>query len=233
MRLSGGSIGISYVLREDLPQGCSAFPHFDDIIGMDASDASRWFYKSENVLERSVGAAVLCAASRSLPIPDEPASKLPFGIDVTPKDTVAMIGFIPPVARSFQDVCKKMYIFDNGASSAGPLQGCLSKAAAFPISDPEAMQAVLESCSIITMSGTTLINESAEEILSMAENAREIVIVGPSTPMIPDGYSDFGVTRLAGSWWDEKDPSAIAKTVSRAGGIMQLHGHMIKKMAML
>ena len=40
--LDSGEVGVSYVLREDLPAGCSAFPYTQEAIGSPAEEIAGW-----------------------------------------------------------------------------------------------------------------------------------------------------------------------------------------------
>ena len=43
------------------------------------------------------------------------------------------------------------------------------------------------------------------------------MMVGPSTPMFPQGWQDSRLTVLAGSWWDNEHKEEIFKLISLAG----------------
>ena len=93
----------------------------------------------------------------------------------------------------------------------------------------EEQSRLLPACDIVILSGTTLINQSLEQLLEWCAKAREIVLVGSSTPMYPEAFKGTGVTRLAGSWWDSEKKDEIFKKISLAGGIRHLSETMIKK----
>ncbi len=88
---------------------------------------------------------------------------------------------------------------------------------------------LLPSCDVVLLSGTTTINGTIDSLLEFCSGAREIVMVGPSTPMYPPGWQGSGITVLAGSCWRRDRKEEIFKLISLAAGIRQLQQHMQKK----
>jgi len=219
--LDGGDIGVSYVLRDSLPNGCSAFPYVREAVGKPACEIAEWIISGGDDLQRGIADAVLAAASRALEIPDDTDDpERPFGLEVKPEDTVGMIGLIPPVAEKLGRLAGRMIVFDEGLALHGgdPM-----------IYPTERQPELLPVCDIVILSGTTVINQSIDSLLSMCSGSREIVMVGASTPMFPKGWADSRVTRLAGSWWDNTRKNEIFRLVSLASGIRELKEYVILK----
>lgn len=221
MELSNNHVGVSYVLRENLKSGCSIFPYAQDILGKDSLEIAEWALTGQDDLQRSIGVAVLTAASRSLPLADADTSIHPFSIEITPEDNVCLIGYIPQVANMFNGMVKNVFIFDRGVSQKGGIFG--------KVLPEEEQKDILPKCEIVFLSGTTVINHSIEELLSLCKNAREIVLIGASTPMFPNAFVGTGVSILAGSWWDEGKKDKIFRNISLAGGISHISKFAIKK----
>lgn len=220
--LSDGTVGVSYVLRDALPNGCSVFPYAQTAEGRPAAEIAAWVTEGADDLQRAIGAAVLDAASQSLAIPDDDAPA-PFGLNIKSGDTVGMVGYIPPVAKKLSQNARRMIIFDHGAWLEGD-----------PDVEPTERQSLLlPECDIVVLTGTTTINGTIDSLLAMCKRAREIVLVGTSTPMFPQGFRGSGVTRLAGAWWKNEDKDAIFKKITLAGGVRSLSPHMIMKMALV
>ena len=70
VELDGLDIGVSYVLRHNLPAGCSIFGFAQDIIGKPAFEVASLAVKGRDDAQRGVGMAVITAATRSLDLPD-------------------------------------------------------------------------------------------------------------------------------------------------------------------
>ena len=212
--LDSGDIGVSYVLRDSLPNGCSVFPYAQEVIGKPAREIAEWIISGVDDLQRGIADAVLSAASRGLEISDDTdAPEKPFGMEVKTDDTVGMVGMIVPVAENLGRLAGRMIVFDEGLARHG----------GSPMIYPTAAQPrLLPGCDIVILSGTTVINQSIDSLLSMCIKSREIVMVGASTPMFPKGWVGSRVTRLAGSWWDNSRKDEIFRVISLGGGIRQL-----------
>lgn len=221
IQLDNGNVGVSYVLRESLPAGCSIFPYAQDIIGKTAIEIAEWVLTGNEDVQRSIGMAVLNAASRSQILEDVDTPDSSFGIMVLATDTVGMIGYIPPIAAEFKRKAGKVIIFDMGLSLRGGDKG--------EVYSMQDQPKLLPTCDIVILSGTTVINNTIDELLTWCSSAREIIMVGSSTPMFPEAFKDTKVTVLAGSWWDEGQKDKIFKEISLAGGINYLKKYMIKK----
>ena len=217
--LSSSEIGISYVLRDDLPNGCSAFPYAQEVIGKPAAEIASWLVTGSDNLKRAIGDAVLTASAGSN-FPADDKDGLPFGIETGSSDTVGMIGLIEPIARMLEETAGKLIVFDEGLARHG----------GNPLIMPSSKQAeLLPTCDIVVLSGTTVVNGSIDSLLQMCQKAREIIMVGTSTPMLPAGFKGSGITRLAGSCWDKTKKAEIFRLVSLACGISHLHKFNLKK----
>ena len=219
--LDSGDIGVSYVLRDDLPNGCSAFPYARKAVGRPACEIAEWIISGGDNLQRGIADAVLAAASNGIEIPnDTDVYERPFGLEVKATDTVGMIGLIFPVAEKLVKLAGRMIVFDEGLSLHGGDPMIYSTA-----HQPQ----LLPECDIVILSGTTVINQSIDSLLAMCTKSREIVMVGASTPMFPKGWAGSGVTRLAGSLWDNTRKNEIFRMISQASGIRELKDFALPK----
>ncbi|AOY76281.1 Rossmann-like domain-containing protein [Clostridium formicaceticum] len=221
VELDNGDIGISYVLRDELQAGCSIFPFGQQVIGEEAADIAQWVVTGGDSLQKAIGVAVLVAASRQQKLEDAETLDRPFGVTVKDTDTVGMIGFIPPVAKMIGARAKELYVFDKGISQCGGKKGSV-----LPMKEQSRL---LPTCDIVALSGTTMINGSIDGILKMCEHAREIIMIGASTPMFPAAFANRKITVIAGSWWDSQHKNSIFKKISLACGISELSSYAIKK----
>ena len=151
-------------------------------------------------------------------------TEIPFGLEITKDDTVGMAGYIPPVADPIIDRCGKMIIFDEGLSRMG---------GNVLLSDMSDQPRLLPQCSVVLMSGSAAANGTLDGLLELCQNAREVVLLGSSTPMFPKGYAGTPVTRLAGSVWRNDRKEELFRAVSLAGGIMMTRRFMRKKLALV
>ncbi len=223
VELDHRDIGLSYILRDRLPAGCSAFGFAQHIIGQPALEVARLVLEGKDDAQRGVGMAVITAATRALDLPDEPDTPTPFDLQVRSADKVGMIGYIPPVAEQLTKMCARVTIFDKGLTVSGG-EG------AAQVLDMSRQSEVLPQCDLMIITGTTLINGSIDKLLDLCQKAREIVLVGSSTPMLVEAFKGTGVTALAGSWWDHALKDEMFKRLSLSCGISHLKKMMIKKL---
>ena len=221
LELDNGNVGISYVLREGLPAGCSVFPYAQELVGQSAWEVAQWVLTGSENVQRAIGVAVLTAASRSQPLEDVDEGNMPFGIKFLPTDRVGMVGYVKAVADRIEGLAKELVIFDEGQYLRG---GYTTR-----IHQRGEQGRLLPLCDLIILSGTTVINNTVDGLLALGENAREIILLGPSTPMYPQAFTNTKVTVLAGSWWNSQAKNSIFKSVSLACGISHLSKHAIKK----
>jgi uncharacterized protein (DUF4213/DUF364 family) len=221
VELDNGNLGVSYMLREKLPAGCSVFPYAQEMLGRPAYEIAEWVLSGREDAQRGIGMAVVTAASRSLNLHDVDDSTAPFGIKILPTDKVGMIGYIPPLVEQFRKGFADVLIFDEGQSLRG---GYSSEIHAM-----EDQPRLLPGCDVVILSGTTMINNTIDEVLKLCQNAREIIMIGSSTPMFSEAFKGTKVTVLAGSWWDSNYKEEIFKSISLACGISYLSRYMIKK----
>ena len=218
VQLSNGAVGVSYVLRYGLPPECAAFGYAANAVGMSAWDVAKWTVDGKDNIARSIGGAILAAASQQLEIADDTDEKCHYGMNITAEDTVGMIGFIKPVAKVLSKQVKKLYVFDEGVSLyEGDVHVC----------GMDQQPVLLPQCTKMIITGSSTINGSIDSLLDMCCNASQIAMVGSSTPMFPEGWKDTKVTTLAGSWWPSERKDEIFRIISQGGGIAQLR-HIIR-----
>lgn len=219
-QLDNNDIGLSYVMGENLRGGCWDFAFFQDIIGRPALEVANYIISGDNDLQRALGAAVLTAASSGQPLPEDNIKDLPFGVKLSSDDIVGMVGYIKPVAREISKSVKKLIVFDRGKAldTEDSLLFSMTK-----------QKELLPQCDLVIITGTATINGTIDSLLELCPRAREIIILGPSTPMYARGWQDSSVTRLAGSTWDKNHKDEIFKRISLAGGIASIRQYMHKK----
>jgi len=218
VELSDGTVGVAYVLRDGLPSGCSVFRYVNDIIGRPAIEIADWILTGDENIKKAIAAAVLSAAANELELEDE-VTEMPFGMELNSDTTVGMIGLVRPIANIVKQHCK-LIAFDEGLYLHG------ERDSIYPMSKQAEL---LPECNIVILSGTTTINGTIDELLKMCENARQIIMFGPSTPMYAEGWQGTGITNLAGATWDNSKKNEIFRAISLGNGVSELGKYMIKK----
>ncbi len=224
IEFDNGFIGLSYVHRDELMPECGAFGFAQNVIGMSAFETANWLVDEENSLKKSIASAVLCAGSQAQEIMNDNNPDKMFNIDFQKGDKVGMIGYIKPVAQAIKNKACEVYIFDNALSAKGITTD---------IFEAKRQKDLLPQCNKMVITGSSIVNNSIDGILELCSNAKEIVLVGTSTPMYAEAWKNTKVTALAGSLWKNDKKDEIFKIISLAGGIPHLHEYMLKKVMMI
>jgi len=200
VRLSDGGIGLAYTVWEE-KKGCNVLSPEISFSGRPADLVIRYF-SSPNLLEAGVGLATLNAIlnrPREDFLYEDPLSLA----RITPEDKVAMIGYFEPLVQRLQGQVSEFWIFER---SEGRLSEALTEAE---------MADYLPQATVAIVTSVTLINKTLEEILNLLEKAREVLLLGPSTPLYPEAFKETKITQLSGLL--VKD-AAILQLVSEAKG---------------
>ena len=204
VRLENGGCGVAYTLHEKEYESCCVLPEAGSLAGQPASELIPWI-KSSDVTACAVGLATLNAMI------DPPDSAVESDIvDLLPvnaTDTVGMIGYFGPLIEPFRKQARTFYVFER---KADPEYDILSESAA---------RELLPQCQVVILSATTILNHTIDYLLDLAKNAREIIILGPSTPFLPEIFNRYRVTMLSG--FHVVDSARVLKIVSEGGGARQ------------
>lgn len=210
VKLDNGAIGLAYTLFED-KKTCNLLEPEVVFSGRPADLVARYFL-SAHPLEAGVGLATINAIinqPREDFLPGDPLEI----IGLQPEDKVAMIGYFEPLANRIRGKVAELWVFER---TEGRFAEALTEAEMFDLL-PEATVAIV--------TAVTLINKTFEEIMDFLKKAREIVLLGPSTPLIPEAFEDYPVTLLSGLL--VKD-AGILRPISEAKG-MKAFGPFIEK----
>ena len=213
--LDDGSLAVSYVLRDELSPGCAVIPADTPLSNITASEMAVWAFKGRNPLFTSLGVAVLNSVVD--PVAIGRRSRDTLAELIHPNDQIGMIGYIEPMAQFLKSrTAKELIIFDRSREQFDDVY-------------PESRQhELLPGCDILLVTGTTLLNQSLDAILRHATNAREVILVGTSTPLYPEAFHDTKVTQLAGSLWRPEHRAAIFSAISEARGMRTLSAYGTK-----
>lgn len=209
VQLDNGSVGLAYTFRESAGKGCSVFQGQRPIASAAVRDIVGYITSSD-MLERTVG----LAAANALFNTDDPAGAcagwschggdLLDVLELRPEDRVGMVGFFGPLAPVIRQRAGELIIFEEHMDRADSLV-------------PGARAAeLLPKCTVAIITATSIINNSFEQLAEAAAGCRAIAVLGPTTPLAPDIFRDYGVTHLSGVI--ATDAQQILRVVSEAGG---------------
>jgi uncharacterized protein (DUF4213/DUF364 family) len=209
-KLESGKAGVACMLRYRLGKGtCSLLPQAGTLAGLEVGQAIS-LCRSHNVVEASIGLATLNALIDWTGDVDSSNDKgssndeLVELLHIDSHDQVGMVGHIAPVVNAIRQHTNRCVIFDEG------------KLGQEGITDTAQESTILSQCDVVILSATSLLNHTFDSLLLQASGAREICVMGPSTPLLPEVFRARGVTLLAGR--QITDANQILRIVSEAGG---------------
>lgn len=209
VQLDTGSVGLAYTFRDKAEQGCSVFHGKRPLSGSPVRDILQYM-SSGGLLERTLGLAAANALFNTVNAADAvPGCSSAEGdfldvVALTKDDRVGMVGFFGPLVPIIKQRAGELIVFEENMARADGL--CPGSRAA----------ELLPSCSVAIITAASILNASFEHIAAAAANCRIKAVLGPSTPMAPGVFRDYGVTHLSGVI--VTDPASTLCVVSEAGG---------------
>ncbi len=210
--LDNGQVGLAYTPHRDVPNGCSLFPNFMPEKDIPAKELLK-LITSDNTIETAVGLAAANAIASANLNGYTTGDVLEMN-PLTSDDYVGMVGNFAPMVSSIRKKAAKLIIFEQIDQPKGDL---------IPTAEIENR---LPECTVALITATSIINHSFDRIINAAGNCREIIILGASTPLIPDIFSTTPVTCLSGVV--VTDAQEILRIISFGGG-MRMFKQCIKK----
>lgn len=209
VRLASGQAGIAWTPESD-SASCTHFPDAGTLAGRPARDLLDYL-NSSSPLARAVGLATANALLAALPRPPASRQEIIALLNLLPEDRVVMLGYFAPViARIREKGCRLdiVELRDRPGETLTPEQGI----------------SALARCSVAIITGTTLVNGTADEVLGALGQTRAAVLLGPSTPLCPAAFAGTKITHLAGS--RVRDAEAALRVVSEGGGTQLLRPYL-------
>jgi uncharacterized protein (DUF4213/DUF364 family) len=203
-----GGMGLSYTYF-DRKTGCSLIRNYRDFEGRPAIHMLE-LIRSEESLERSMAMALVNALNhrRALGFPEDPRNEILLErMGIEKGSRVAMVGHFGPLIKDLDQIGALVSILDYFRGEG----------------DKEVFYEKLhEWADALILTATTLLNNTAEEILSHVGTGVRTVILGPSTPLVPEAFSHLPVTMLAGM--APLDEKAVHKIVRHGIGTRYFGG---------
>ena len=200
--LKDSRTGVAYTVVSDLHKGCTVFGGIRPMAGRPAPQLLE-LIESGDTLEATVGLATANALSNVQPS-DALHGDVLTALKLDPTDTVAMIGYFGPLVTPLKKQVAALEIFEEDTQRAS---GLLPAEEAFTRL-PKAQVAIISS--------VTIVNDTVDALLDAAGNCREVVLLGSSTPLVPEVFRATPVTYLSGITIE--DSSGILQVVSEGGG---------------
>ncbi len=202
--LDDQSLGLAYSFREEATECCEVVDKAGELEG-GAWELAK-IALSPRAVDSSVGIATLNAVFNR-DIKGEEGDILDF-LDLKKSDKVGMVGNFRPVLERMGKNIPELYIFERRPQD---------EEGVYP---DWAVEQLLPEVDVAIITGTTVVNKTIDRLLELSKNAREIAILGPSTPMAPEVFRKRGVTLLSGMVVE--DVEKALKIVSQGGGTIKL-----------
>jgi uncharacterized protein (DUF4213/DUF364 family) len=214
VRLNTGACGLAYTFREEAGEGCSVVQRAGSIAGRQVTELAGWA-KELNAVTAAVGLATLNALIEApLGTTEEDIAS---ALRVKPSDVVGMVGYFGPLIDFLTKRAAKLHIFERRPTGDGRVLPDWAAAALLP------------ECDVVLLSATTIANRTIDSLLEWPRHAREIALLGPSTPMVPDLFAARGVTLLSGV--QVIDADRVLQIVSEGGGTRSF-GTAVRKLVL-
>lgn len=204
--LEDDSCGLAYTFRNEMGGGCGVFGAAGKLIGMDAKEIMPWLREKDR-LRAAMGLATINALLND-PRKDWDTGNVLSAFELDSSETFGMVGEFPPIFHKVKQMTKNIYVFEQNVASESEL---------YP---SETIPDHLPKCDVVVMTATSLINHTFDEIFPYLKNAREVCLVGPSTPLCPELLREYNITLLAGTV--VKDLKSAMEIISQGGGTMAL-----------
>lgn len=143
---------------------------------------------------------------RAITLPEDSKNRVLFErFNILGGARVAMVGYFPPLVRLLEKNQIPLSVIDDARG----------------IGDKKAFEGQLADwADVLLLTATSIVNGTLEELLAHAGPRLKTVILGPSTPMLPDAFAHLPVHMLAGT--AITDRSGALKVVRHGGGTRAL-----------
>lgn len=206
VQLEDCSCGLAYTFRNELGNSCGTMTEAGRLIGRSCAEIVGWA-KNTNRLMAAIGLAAINAVLNS-PKTDWETGNITTALDVSSSDTFGMIGDFRPIFNEIKNKANNIYVFEQDPAKIIGL---------YP---EDSIPRLLPQCDVVVITSTSIINHTIDQVLTNCKNAREVCLVGPSTPLCPELFKLFNVTLLAGTV--VQNPELILQIISQGGGTMSM-----------
>lgn len=142
----------------------------------------------DDPLDRAIGFGVLNAVSqhllRSSGVTLDQATDPVGHLDLATASHVGMVGFFPPLVKRLAAANARLTIIEKD-------QELLSRTGPFDITSAPA---ALSACDRVLITGSTLINNTLDEVLEHCASRAQIALIGPTASCLPDPLFERGIS---------------------------------------
>lgn len=214
VRTSTGSLGLANTPLDDLsPESCNIFSRAGTLTETPTIELAR-LADSWDLGERVVGVAALNSLSQ-IAIESSGSSfvrKYGDAVDLTEvrkDDSVVIVGNMRPSAEKLKRRAKEVVVLERSVDLRD--RNTLPDTAA---------ESVIPRANVVFMTGATLCNGTADRLLELSRNAREVVMLGASAGIFPPALFSKGATAVGSM--EILDAKKAMRVVAEGGGTLAL-----------
>lgn len=211
------------------PSSAMAMPFPGKMAGKPARDAVKEAF-SDHGIRRAVGIATINAladlASRRRP---HPLAELHRGVDAfqanvfAPGDLTVVVGAFVPFLKELKRRGQPFLVLEKDPATLKPEE--------MPFFRPAEMAAeIVPQADVLLVTGSTLLNDSMEELLRMARPDARVTLVGPTVGMLPDAFLARGADILGGV--QITAPDEFLDLLAEGGSGYHFFGRVCEKMVL-
>lgn len=209
---SDGGIGLSYTYF-DRKTSCSLIRDYHDYEGHPCIELLEKI-KGADPLQRSMALALINALfhDKALVLPEDADNDILFKeFNLLDGPNVAMVGFFRPIANTLKKQGVPLEILDD-FHGVGTRERFYEKLGSW--------------AEVLLLTSTSILNNTTEEILEKANARVRTVMLGPSTPMVPEAFEHLPVHMLAGTV--PVDKAMVLKAIRHGLGTPFIQRHSKK-----
>jgi len=202
IKLDNGSAGLAAVLPESSVRGCTVLKEAGTYAGSFVVDTLKYLVDGKNALHRAIG----LATANALVLPESGNTEdreATTYLNLQPGEKVAMVGLFAPLVERIRSTGAALTVVEKNPERLEVLSA-------------EEKQEALKDCDVAIITATTLLNNTFEETICLLGRPRSVVLMGPSTPLVPEIFRDTPVTHLGGSI--VADAAKALRIISEGGG---------------
>src|SRR5438094_786843 len=182
-------------------------------------------------LGRGLGIAALNALAdacwRRRPYPE---AELRIGVDafdaaeIRPADKVVIVGAFVPFLRALKQRRQPFLVLEQNPATL--------KADEMPFFRPaEEARTVIPEADVVLITGSTLVNDTLEDLLALKKPGAQVTVVGPTVGLLPDAFLRRGADILGSVRITE--PDAFLDVLGGGGGAPDFLGRSAQKVVLV
>lgn len=220
VKLNNGVGGVCFTPVKTIPEAvccpssARAMPASGKLKGRKATAFLEEMF-SGNALKKALGIAVMNALSttcwQNKPPQNYVIKKGRNALDevaISKKTYTVVVGSLAPLIRELKKQSRPFCILELDPATLKPDEMEFYAPA-------DQAHEIIPQADLLVITGTTLINDTLENLLRLARPGAEVIVLGPTASMLPDAFLRRGVGVLGGVI--VTDPDALLDVISEAG----------------